>query len=199
MQSTGLSMPGLTYVLIPGAGGSAWYWHRLEPELRRRGHAAIAVGLPADDDSAGLPEYADAVVHAASGRADPVLVAQSLGAFTAPLVCARLPVQMLILLNPMIPNPNETPGEWWANTGHREAKRANDIREGRPPDAEFDWRVDFFHDVPPAVLDEASAQGPPRQSETVFGSVCAFNIWPAVPTRVLVGRDDRFFPLEFQR
>ena len=110
MQPMGPSMTGLTYVLIPGAGGSAWYWHRLEPELRRRGHATIAVGLPADDDAAGLPEYADAVVHAAGDRANLVLVAQSLGAFTAPLVCARRPVQMLILLNPMIPNPERDPG-----------------------------------------------------------------------------------------
>jgi hypothetical protein len=23
-----------TFVLIPGAGGSAWYWHRLVPELK---------------------------------------------------------------------------------------------------------------------------------------------------------------------
>ena len=49
------------------------------------------------------------------------------------------------------------------------------------------------------MIDAASAHGAPRQSETVFGSVCAFTTWPAVPTRILVGRDDRFFPVEFQR
>ena len=43
-----------TYVLIPGAGGDAWYWHLLVPELRERGLEAVAVDLPADDDSAGL-------------------------------------------------------------------------------------------------------------------------------------------------
>jgi hypothetical protein len=37
-----------TYVLIPGAGGDAWYWHQLVPELRERGHEAVAVDLPAD-------------------------------------------------------------------------------------------------------------------------------------------------------
>ena len=114
-------------------------------------------------------------------------------------MCARLPVELLVLLNPMIPRPNETPGEWWATTGQAEAKRANDLREGRSPEAGFDWLVDFFHDVPQQVIDEASAQGAPRQSDTVFGSVCTFATWPAVPTRVLVGRDDRFFPLDFQR
>jgi hypothetical protein len=69
-------------------------------------------------------------VHALADRPNPVLAAQSPGAFTAPLVCARRPVQMLILLNPMIPNPDETPGECWDNTGHRKARRANNLREG---------------------------------------------------------------------
>ena len=29
------------FVLVPGAGGSAWYWSRLVPELRARGHDAV--------------------------------------------------------------------------------------------------------------------------------------------------------------
>ena len=28
---------------------------------------------------------------------------------------------------------------------------------------------------------------------------CVFARWPAVPTKVLIGRDDRFFPAKFQR
>ena len=83
-----------TFVLVPGAGGAAWYWHRLVPELERRGHSAIPVGLPTDDDSAGLAEYADVVVEAIGDRRPVVLVAQSLGGFTAPLVCERVPVDL---------------------------------------------------------------------------------------------------------
>ena len=49
------------------------------------------------------------------------------------------------------------------------------------------------------MIDEAWAQGEPRQSDTVFASPCAIESWPAVPTRVLIGRDDRFFPADFQR
>src|SRR5918998_5633999 len=54
---------GMTFVLIPGAGGEAWYWHRLVAELKRRGHDAVAVELPAGDDGAGWAEYAAAVVR----------------------------------------------------------------------------------------------------------------------------------------
>ena len=58
------------------------------------------------------------------GPPDPVtLVAQSMGAFSAPLTCDRLPVDELVLLNAMIPAPGETAGEWWGNTGQAEAMR----------------------------------------------------------------------------
>ena len=76
-----------TFGLIPGAGGDAWYWHRVEPELRRHGHEAVAVELPADDDSAGLMAYVDAIVDAVGDLPDLVLVAQSMAGFSAPLVC----------------------------------------------------------------------------------------------------------------
>ena len=99
-----------TFVLIPGAGGAAWYWHRVAPRLRDAGHQAIAVDLPGDDEIAGLPAYARRVVAAIGDRDDVVLVAQSLGAFTAPLVAERVPVLGLVLVNAMIPTPGETPG-----------------------------------------------------------------------------------------
>ncbi len=197
-------MPTLTsfiFILVPGAGGSAWYWHLVAPTLQERGHEAVPVELPAADDRAGLPEYAAAVVRAVGNR-DPkrvVLVAQSLAGFTAPLVCDKVRVALLVLVNAMIPKPGETPGEWWGSTGHAEAKRRQNLRDGRRADAPFDPLIDFFHDVPQPVVDNALAQGEPRQSDTVSGSPCTFKAWPTVPTRVLVGRDDRLFPAEFQQ
>jgi pimeloyl-ACP methyl ester carboxylesterase len=37
------------------------------------------------------------------------------------------------------------------------------------------------------------------QSDTPFAHVGLRGAWPSVPTRVLSGADDRFFPVEFQR
>ena len=190
-----------SFVLVPGAGGDAWYWHLVAPELRERGHEAIAVDLPAAGDRAGLTQYAATVVRAIGGR-DPervVVVAQSLGGFTAPLVCAEVPVSLLVLVNAMIPKPGETPGEWWGNVGLAEAKRRQNLRDGREADAPFDPLVDFFHDVPQPVIDDAWARGEPSQSDAVLRSRCTFEAWPAVPTRVLVGSDDRFLPAGLQR
>ena len=101
------------YVLIHGAGDVGWYWHLVEAELREPGGDVVAPDLPCDDDSAGLPEYADAVVQANGDRIDLVVVAQSFGGFTAPLVCDRSAVKQLVLVAPMIPlraRPRPTTG-----------------------------------------------------------------------------------------
>ncbi|MFD0903231.1 alpha/beta fold hydrolase [Actinomadura sediminis] len=185
-----------TFVLIPGAGGRAWYWHRLPPELR--GHDVVAVDLPADDDAAGLREYADTVVSAIGGRTGVVLVAQSMGGLTAPLVCARVPVERLVLVNAMVPAPGETGAEWWGNTGQPRAAAELAVRQGRTPSEELDPMEIFFHDVPPDVAAEAMREEP-RQSSAPFEEPWPLSAWPDTPTVFLQGRDDRLFPLEWQR
>lgn len=188
-----------TFVLIHGAGGDSWYWHLVVPELRARGHEVVAVDLPCEDDSAGLPEYADAVVDAIGDRTDLVLVAQSMAGFTAPLVCERMPVDLMVLLAAMVPAPGESPGDWWDNTGWAQARREQNQRDGRDPGAEVDVIADFLHDVPPDVVADAMARGERRQSGTPFEKPWPLTAWPDVPTRVLICRDDRFFPADFMR
>jgi pimeloyl-ACP methyl ester carboxylesterase len=184
-----------TYVLIHGAADSGWYWHLLEAELRDRGHDVVAPDLPCDDDSAGLPEYADTVVDAIGDRTDLVVVAQSAGGFTAPLVCERMPVDLLVLVAGMVPLPGEPPGDWWANTGCEQARREQDERDGRAPD---DMIALFLHDVPPDLAAEELRRGR-DQSATPGEKPWPLREWPNVPTRFLLCRDDRFFPAEFMR
>jgi pimeloyl-ACP methyl ester carboxylesterase len=185
-----------TYVLIHGAASDSWYWHLVAPELQARGHEVVAPDLPSGDDDAGFVEYAATVVDAVATSADErpsgselVVVAQSLGGFTAPLVCEAVDVDLLVLLAAMVPLPGEPPGEWWANTGWEAA------RGGKP----LDPIDDFFHDVPEAVVSAAMAHGETSQSGAVFERPYPLRAWPAVPTRVLACRDDRFFPIEFMR
>jgi pimeloyl-ACP methyl ester carboxylesterase len=189
----------MTFVLIPGAGGEAWFWHLLVAELERRDRRAVAVDLPAGEEQAGWVEYADAVVAAVSGVDSPVLVAQSMGGFTAPLVVGPLRARLLVLVNAMIPVPGETGGEWWENTGQSKAQAELAAAQGRVVGEGIDIMVDFFHDVPDAVTAEAMRRGDPAQSMTPFTQPFPLDRWPDVPTRVVAGRDDRLFPLEFQR
>jgi pimeloyl-ACP methyl ester carboxylesterase len=184
-----------TFALVPGAGGAAWYWHRVVPLLEEAKHEAIAVDLPGDDTQAGLSVYADRVLEAI-GRRDVILVAQSLGGFTAPLVCARARVRMLVFVNAMIPKPGETAGEWWANTGWEEARVAAAHGGGYSPS--FDLATYFLHDLPPEIVKRGEAHERP-EADVVFGEQCRFEVWPPVPIHVIAGRDDRFFPIELQR
>jgi pimeloyl-ACP methyl ester carboxylesterase len=187
-----------TFGLIPGAGGDPWEWHRLVPELETLGHEAVAVRLPSGDDAAGWAEYADAVVEAIGDRRDVVLVAQSLAGFSAPLVCERRPVDLLVLLNAMIPLPGETGNAWWANTKRKEAERAYYAEVGLPPETSDDDLALYFHDVPADITKEAAGHGV-EQSMTPMEQPWPLAAWPSVPTRVLAGRDDRLFPADFQR
>jgi pimeloyl-ACP methyl ester carboxylesterase len=178
-----------TFVLIHGAGDGGWYWHLVEAALRERGHDVVAPDLPADDDSAGLWAYADTVVAAIGDRTGLVVVAQSFGAFTAPLVCDRVQADLLVLVAGMIPSPGEAPDDWWADTGY-----AREVR------AQGDDEIEtYYHDVPPELAAEALKRGRDHPSAASGREPWPLAAWPDVPTRVLLCRDDRLFPPSFLR
>lgn len=124
-----------------------------------------------------------------------VLVAGSLGGFTAPMVCERVPVAALVLVNAMIPVPGESARGWWEHTGAVEAQAEAARVGGYGP---FDALTYFLHDVDPHVR----AEGERHQwaeADIAFDSVCDFRAWPQIGIRVLAGEDDRFFPVGLQR
>jgi pimeloyl-ACP methyl ester carboxylesterase len=171
-----------TFVLIHGGGGSAWDWHLVVPALRERGHEAIAVDLPCEDETAGWPEYVETVDRAVGDRRGLVVVGHSLGAFTAPLVCAHRPTDLLVLLAGMIPAPGELFDDWWRNSGY-EATGADDI---------------LFHDVPPALAAEAPRHEREERSQALR-QPWPLEAWPETPTRYLLCRDDRMFAAAWAR
>jgi pimeloyl-ACP methyl ester carboxylesterase len=177
-----------TFVLIHGAGDVGWYWHLVEAELRGRGHDTMAPDLPCDDDSASLSDYADVVLGAIGARTDLVVVAQSAGAFTAPIVCDRRDSELLVLVAGLVPAPGEAPEEWWANTGYDQVEHER-----------YDGEVEiFYHDVPPALAAEAMSRGR-TQSDTSSREPWPLAAWPDVPTRFVLCRDDRLLPAGFLR
>ena len=188
-----------TYALIPGGGGDPWEWRRLVPELASRGHDAIAVRLPAEDDTPGWSEYADSVVDAIGDRVNVILVAASMGGFTAPIVCTRRRVDLLVLLNAMIPKPGETFNAWGTNTRSRPARREYHASLGLSRAEAEDDAVIYYHDLPSELRAEAQARTWQDQSMTPLDEPWPLDSWPDVPTRVLAGRHDRMFPLDFQR
>ena len=171
-----------TFALIHGGGSSAWDWHLVVPELQARGHEAVAVDLPTQVESAGWWEYADAVVEAIAGREHVVVVGHSLGGFTAPLVCARRPVDMVVLVAGMIPSPGERFDAWWTNAGYEDSG-LDDV---------------FYHDVPPALVTGAK-QHVREERARALSDPWPLDTWPDAPTRYLLCRDDRLFTPAFAR
>jgi alpha-beta hydrolase superfamily lysophospholipase len=174
------------FVFIHGAGDVGWYWHLVEAELRERGHDTVAPDLPCEDDSAGLPEYADTVAAAAGDRTGLIVVAQSMGGLTAPLVCDRAPVALLVLVAPMIPAPGEAPADYWSATRYED-----EVREQYDDEMAL-----FYQDVPPELAAQALSRSR-GQSEARMAEPSPLRAWPDVPTRVLICRGDRLFPPSF--
>ncbi|MDG4798479.1 alpha/beta fold hydrolase [Micromonospora sp. WMMD1082] len=174
-----------SFVLIHGGGGSAWDWHRLVPELADRGHDVVVPELPIEDSSAGFAEFCETVVDAIGDRRDLVVVGHSYGAFTAPLVADRLPVRLIVLLTPMVPEPGERPGDWWDNTGYRGVAGLSEEQQ-------------FYNGVPAEIVAEAASHGR-EQVSAEWNEPWPLDAWPEVPTTVLIAREDRFFPADFQR
>ena len=186
-----------TFVLIHGSGDVGWYWHLVEEELRTRGHDTVAPDLPCDDDAAGLPEYAQTVIDAIGGRTELVVVGQSFGGFTVPLIADRVPVDALVLVSGMIPAPGEKPDDWFANTGYAHAVQEQARRDGGKT-GNTDPFVVFYHDVPRALAEDALSRGR-TQSPTPGQSPWPLDAWPGVPTRFVLCTEDRFFPPVFMR
>src|SRR3712207_2196933 len=174
-----------TYALIHGAYDVGWYWHLVERELRRRGHRTVAPDLPIEDDAATLTDHARAVVDAIDAVHDGgelVVVGQSWGAYVAPIVAEMTKADRLVLVAPMIPQPGETDEEMWKATGWKfPGEEAGDP---------------FYHDVDPALVAEARSRER-GQSEAASREPWPLDAWPAVPTHVIIGAEDRFFPAEW--
>lgn len=179
-----------TFALIHGAGDVGWYWHLVESRLRARGHDVVAPDLPAGDDALTLDDYADAVAEAVGDRPDLVVVGQSFGAFTAPLVAARRPVTALVLVAGMIPAPGESPGQWWSNSGYTAAP-------GRT--GSDDPYVLYYHDVPRRLAEEALSKERDHPSTAASAQAWPLGAWPDVPTTFVLCTEDRLFPADFLR
>ena len=98
-----------TFVLVHGGFGSPAELAPVVPYLEARGHRVVNVDLPCERADATLEDYSSAVVRAMEGTGRPcVLVAHSMGGATIPLVAARLPVDRLIFVAAIVPEPGRS-------------------------------------------------------------------------------------------
>ena len=158
------------------------------PSSRPLGIAPVAVELPAREPDAGLDDYVAAALDAVgTPEGDAVVVGQSLGGFTAPIVAERLHAVELVFVAAMIPKPGEAAGAWWAASGFHDVWGHQEI----------DAMEHFLHDLPPSVLQEALERGEPQQTDRVMTDPFPLPTLPAIRTRGIAATNDRFFPVAF--
>ncbi len=176
----------MTYLLIPGGGGDPWDWHLVADRLRAHGHEVLSPRLPYDDARADLAAFERVLREAIGDRERVTVAAHSMGAFHAPLVADR--ADALLLVAPMVPLPGVSAADWPGPT------------DDEAPDAPFDLRETFLHDVSDELAAEAMTHwAGGGESEASFAEPWPLPAWPEVPTRALIGARDRLFPESFQR
>ena len=184
-----------TFVLVHGAWHGAWCFERFAAELRRRGHGAVAVDLPASDVTAGNVVYADVVAAALPEGDDIVLVGHSLAGLTIPLVAARRPVRSVVYLCALVPEPGRSivdrlrGGEAIFVPGFSAAVVRDDRGRSFWPEREPAIH-DLYHDCPRADAEAAFARLRP-QARLPSIETCPLEALPAVATVSVLASGDR--------
>jgi pimeloyl-ACP methyl ester carboxylesterase len=194
-----------TFALVHGAWQSARCWTPTAELLRAAGHDVVAVDLPAENPAAGLVDYAATVLEALSDHADDddlVVVGQSLGGLTIPLVAAARPVRELVFLCAFVPLPGvaltddllalpDTFAPGWPELA------AHQVGHG---DGSTSWPVAagieaLYHDCAPALAAEAGGWLR-RQHWGVTREPHPLLAYPDVAARAIVCTEDRVLNAE---
>jgi pimeloyl-ACP methyl ester carboxylesterase len=115
------------------------------------------------------------------------VVAQSFGGYVAPIVADRTDARLIVLVAGMIPTPGESAEEMFERTDWKPAEGGDTSTIGV-----------FYQDVPRSLAEEALARGR-GQSDTPGREPWPLPAWPGIPTRCILGRNDRFFPPDWLR
>jgi pimeloyl-ACP methyl ester carboxylesterase len=188
------------FVLVHGAWHDGRCWAPLVGELERRGHTAAAVDLPSDQPGLGALAYAE-VVERAIGAETCVLVGHSLGGLTVPVVAqgAAAPwVAALVLVAALLPQPGRSfddqarsgDGPMVDGFGIGQQRHEGRATSWPPAAARVGLYVGVAEESSPEAVDTAVA-GLRRQAWEIGREVTPLTAWPAVPTTVVVCRDDR--------
>jgi pimeloyl-ACP methyl ester carboxylesterase len=179
-----------TFALMHGANHGASCWDFFMPELRSRGHDAVAMDLPIEDPSAGISRYTEAVIEAIGSREDVVVVAHSLAGIVAPVVATLRPIRRIIFLAAIVPELGTSVAEQLARTSISKPRTRIDNGDGTFTQPVDEAEERYYHDVEPTrrrwALDRLR-----RQALTAQGEVSPLAAWPNVACSYIVCSDDR--------
>jgi pimeloyl-ACP methyl ester carboxylesterase len=190
----------LTFALVHGAWHRGACWNPLVAELAGRGFASVAVDLPADRADAGVDDYAACVTDALREVDGPlILVGHSMAGLTIPVVAARRPVDLLVFLCSLLPDPGRSITDQYKDDGpgmntqvwrEEYAPRHTVLPDGRtqwPPEVTPEI---FYQDCLPEDASRAAGQLRP-QGMLPLRERTPLTAWPDVPVEYILCREDR--------
>ena len=184
-----------TFVLLHGAWHDASCWDVLIPELKARGHDAIAPELPLHDPAATFADRARPAIEALVGVADPVVVVgHSMSSAYSPLVAIErngaLLVHLCQSLAPFTPPP-----------GAPERFRATLEFPPAEPDGTTVWDPGIARASIYARLSDTTAQALADRLRPMAPPPDGFPLdgHPDVPTVLIYAAEDEFFEPAWER
>lgn len=188
-------------VLVHGGMQGSWCWDLVVPELAGRGVKSVTADLPITDPAAGAAEYADAIVAAATGLPEVVLVGHSMSGSALPIAAHRLPTAHLVFVCAVLPIPGRSIAEEFAADPDlaSEAQAAYRFDELSRFDMDpADAKRVFFHDCDPDLAEWAATRLRPQASKVAVETTPLLE-WPKVPCTYVLCTDDRSMPPQWAR
>jgi pimeloyl-ACP methyl ester carboxylesterase len=189
-----------TFVLVHGAWHGGWAWEDLVPHLTDKGHTAVTVDLPLDDPHARFEDYATAILRAAEGHADAVLVGHSLGGVSVTYAGLERDFRAIIYLCPVLPDVVGMPHD---DEPPQSEEGAYDALQ-RHPDGSHSWpsieaaTAAMYASCPPERAAAAFARLRPQQTG-MWADVQPLPKWPDARKELVFCTDDRMLNREWQR
>jgi pimeloyl-ACP methyl ester carboxylesterase len=185
-----------TFALIHGGQHGGWCWERVQQALRERGYESVAPDLPIGDETAGGHDWAHAVKQALPDTAgDVIAVAHSMGGMALPVLATLMPLQRMVLLGAVFPQPGRVFMGYISSPEGADAitMPMTPPDPGDPVRGGCSWPVArqyFYHDC--TEDDAVRAWDKLRdQAITVFTESPTLQSWPEVPTTSVIMAGDR--------
>lgn len=187
-----------TFAFLHGSGDGGWAWRLVRQALAGRGHLSVAPDLPTDRYGVTWDDCVAAVAAAVGEEEDDlVVVGHSAGGFLVPLVADRLEARLQVYVAGMVPEPGETPMEWFEHLDWWAAVEEAAAHDGGLTGSQ-DVEVAHFHDVDEELTEDALVHQR-RTSDSLGEAPLPIDTWPDLPAAYVVTTQDRFIPPAVQR
>jgi pimeloyl-ACP methyl ester carboxylesterase len=209
------------FCLVHGAFQGAWCWDLLVPYLEAQGHKTVAMGLPIEDASASLSQFADVVLQALPKTDDDiVLVGHSMAGTVIPLVAEAHKVRQLVFLTALIPYPGISTIDQFAHNldvdslaslnyepkelsklqqFHDEPDMFNPVSVGKDFSDEAVLIELFYHDCQPDVMRWALSKSRSQQAMAYIFATNPLKYLPNVEYKYILCHDDRIISPAWSR